>query len=295
MGEVQKGLRVITHSGHFQPDDVFAIATLQILLGDFELIRTRDPEMIKTGDWVVDVGREYDPEKKRFDHHQEGGAGARENGIPYSSFGLVWKHCGVKIAGNEERAGRIEEKLVQQIDAIDNGHMYFTADTVYPYLVDDALSAFNPTWKEEGTYDAQFVRAVTIAKQILEREIIRAQDAIEARDFVEAVYRSADDKRILIFDNNYPTEETLQKYPGVLFVVKPDKANMQWSAYAVREHPNGFKSRKEFPAAWAGKVRAELTEVSGVPDAVFCHNARFVAVAKTKEGAIALAKLALEV
>jgi uncharacterized UPF0160 family protein len=33
--------------------------------------------------------------------------------------------------------------------------------------------------------------------------------------------------------------------------------------------------------------------VNGVPDAVFCHNHRFVAAAKSKEGAIRLAQIAV--
>ncbi|MEK7088001.1 MAG: MYG1 family protein, partial [Patescibacteria group bacterium] len=39
---------------------------------------------------------------------------------------------------------------------------------------------------------------------------------------------------------------------------------------------------------------AKLAEVTGVPDAVFAHRNRFMAVARSKEGAIALAKLALQ-
>ena len=41
-----------------------------------------------SADIVIDVGGQYDPDAGRFDHHQRGGAGERENGIPYSSFGL---------------------------------------------------------------------------------------------------------------------------------------------------------------------------------------------------------------
>jgi len=48
------------------------------------------------------------------------------------------------------------------------------------------------------------------------------------------------------------------------------------------------------PAEWAGLRDAELARVTGVADAVFCHRNRFMAVARTKEGAVALAKLALK-
>ena len=54
-----------------------------------------------------------------------------------------------------------------------------------------------------------------------------------------------------------------------------------------------FEDRMKLPAAWAGLRDEELAKVTGVPDAVFCHRALFLAVAKSKEGALALAKLAL--
>jgi len=38
----------------------------------------------------------------------------------------------------------------------------------------------------------------------------------------------------------------------------------------------------------------ELQKVSGVSDAVFCHRALFMVVAKSRAGAIQLAELALE-
>jgi uncharacterized UPF0160 family protein len=59
---------------------------------------------------------------------------------------------------------------------------------------------------------------------------------------------------------------------------------------------------RKLPAAWAGlrsvvdKPEGEksLAEVSGVLDAVFCHKQLFIGGALSKEGAIALAKKALE-
>jgi uncharacterized UPF0160 family protein len=38
---------------------------------------------------------------------------------------------------------------------------------------------------------------------------------------------------------------------------------------------------------------AELAAVTGVPDAVFCHNARFIAAAVSFEGALTMARQAL--
>jgi uncharacterized UPF0160 family protein len=115
---------IVAHNGQFHADDVFAVATLSILIGDskkIKIIRTRDEAVIQKADYVVDVGGVYDPEKNRFDHHQKGGAGKRDNGIPYASFGLVWKKFGAQVAGSKRLAEIIDERLAAPIDAIDNG------------------------------------------------------------------------------------------------------------------------------------------------------------------------------
>ena len=114
---------IITHSGQFHADDVFAVAALQILFGEnnVEITRTRDEAIIAKGNIVIDVGGIYDESKDRFDHHQTEGAGKRENGIPYSSLGLVWKKYGKNICGSEKVANHLDAQLVQPIDAGDNG------------------------------------------------------------------------------------------------------------------------------------------------------------------------------
>jgi uncharacterized UPF0160 family protein len=90
--------KVATHDGSFHSDDVFAIAALQLLLGENEVEVVRVPKDSPSieADYVVDVGGVYDHERRRYDHHQPG-APVRENGIPYAAFGLVWRHYGADI------------------------------------------------------------------------------------------------------------------------------------------------------------------------------------------------------
>src|SRR5665811_284372 len=117
--------KLVTHNGSFHADDVFACATLSLMLEkeniNFEIIRTRDPEVINSGDYVFDVGDIYDEDKNYFDHHQVGGAGQRDNSIEYSSFGLVWKKFGIKLCDSKKVVDIIDRKLVAPIDAADNG------------------------------------------------------------------------------------------------------------------------------------------------------------------------------
>lgn len=294
-------MKIITHSGNFHPDEIFAVATLKILFGEgVEVIRTRDVNTFSSKaleDIVLDVGLVYDASKKRFDHHQQGGAGKRENGIPYASFGLIWKHFGEKVAGSKRVADSLEEKLVLPIDAGDNGIDTFQKANKYfkPYLLEGVLISFLPTWKEKDVnIDDAFLKAVSFAKTLLEREIIKAQAFIDGEAEVEKAYAEAEDKRIVILNNTYSWRDVIAQYPEPLFVIMNDGKQTTWAVSAVRKDGVSFQSRKLFPESWAGKVGSELAKVSGVPDSNFCHNGRFIAVANSKEGALRLAQIAVE-
>ena len=114
-------MQVATHPGNFHADDVFAVAALELVHGPLEVVRTRDADAQAAADLRVDVGGRHDPASGDFDHHQKGGAGERENGIRYASFGLVWREYGERLAGSAEAAAAIDERLVCGVDANDVG------------------------------------------------------------------------------------------------------------------------------------------------------------------------------
>lgn len=290
--------RIVTHDGGFHADDAFAVASLLLHTGgNAEVVRTRDPQVIAAGDFVADVGGEYDVARNRFDHHQPGGAGVRTNGIPYAAFGLVWKKFGAALSGSPEIAARIDLKLVQPIDAADNGIQLGTYEgaPAFPYVIQNAVFAFEPSWNEKDrSLDMGFTEAREFAQRILEREIIHAHDAALGEERVRAAYEAAEDKRIIVLDAKYDWDAVLEEKPEPLFVITPDRGpSGNWRAHAVRAQSHSFVSRFSFPTAWAGKRDAELAALSGVPDAVFCHNKLFTVASRTKEGALALAKKAL--
>ncbi|MHB9102314.1 MAG: MYG1 family protein, partial [Sulfuricella sp.] len=82
------GAVAATHSGSFHADDVLAAATLRLVNPALPILRTRDQEQLDAADIIFDVGRVFDSAACRFDHHQLEYKEARENGLPYSSFGL---------------------------------------------------------------------------------------------------------------------------------------------------------------------------------------------------------------
>jgi uncharacterized UPF0160 family protein len=288
---------VVVHSGKFHPDDISAVAIISLYLGkSVKVVRSRDPKVWETADYMFDVGGEYDPTKNRFDHHQPSFTLKRENGISYSSAGLAWKHFGEKVAGSHEVWQKIEEKIIEPLDAEDNGIELYknNFEGISPYTFADYLFAFNPTYfeKKQGSLKA-FEKAIAEAKKMFKREIKKTKDNLRSQKIVEKIYQETSDKRLIILNDEYSWQNVLGKYPEPLFVVKPSFESGTWHAYAVRSIGNRFDSRLDFPESWGGMRDEELVKITGVADAVYCHKGRFIAVAKSKDGAIALAKLAL--
>jgi uncharacterized UPF0160 family protein len=290
-------MQVVTHPGNFHADDVFAVAVLSLVHDDLEIVRTRDDARVAAADVRVDLGGRSDPSTGDFDHHQRGGAGARANGIWYASFGLVWREFGPSLAGGEEAAEAIDQRLVQGVDANDTGQNISTAlfDGIRPMTVSGVIAAMNPVWDEqltEAQEDARFGEAVAVARTILERELAGARAYRRALDLVRAAIERSTDPRVVELDRKLPWHETVvTTAPEALYVVYPKSDG--WGLQAVPKVLGEFENRRDLPEAWAGLSGAELATVTGVEDAVFAHVKRFYASAGSREGILALAAEAL--
>ncbi len=292
--------KIVTHNAIFHSDDVFAVATALLIYPDAEVIRTRDEDLIRTADIVLDVGEIYDADKNRFDHHQFGGAGDRENGIPYSSFGLIWKKFGEEITGSRFVMERIDQSLVQAIDAGDNGVDLFKPLVLgaKPYHINKVIDQYRPTWKEGGGWDERFLECVGWANGFLKRLIQVERDMAEGENVVLDAYRSAPDKRLVVIDEKYDlgrglVTQVLSNLPEPFYVVLYRHDHQQWQLVAVRMNNDTFDLRKPLPESWAATHDAELEKESGVIGALFCHRRCFMCTAKTREAAIELAQAAL--
>lgn len=288
--------RVVVHNGPFHVDDVFAVATFDLFFeGRYELIRTRDEGVIETADYVMDVGGVYDEKKNRFDHHQEGGAGER-SGVPYSSIGLVWKKFGADICGSEEVAREVEKKFILAVDAMDNGVDVIPKNHLGIHIahLHDVIKSYQPAWNSERDFDEGFCEALLFAKGFLSRTIAKTKSSLLAEEKVRRVYEDTEDKRIIVFDCYYPTNEILLEYPEPLYMIYPGEGGHQWYLKACKAERDTFENRRDLPKDWGGKRDGELAEITGVSDARFCHNALWIASAGSKEGAIKLAQIAVE-
>jgi len=284
-------ITVVTHSGNFHADDVFSIAVLKHVLPSFKLVRTRDKALIESADIVVDVGGEYNPDTGRFDHHQRGGAGERENGTPYSSFGLIWKRYGLALCDNNQAvADRVDSGLVSNIDAIDCGYVKGVVEGI---TLSQTLSMFNPTWEEEGNFDECFNEAVDFAARLLTRFIASAHGSVNAKAIVAKAIENAEDARVIVLEKYTPWKKTVHILSSdALFMVYPSHSG-QWILQTVPVEPGSFEDRKSLPKAWAGLSDEEFQVETGLDDAVFCHNGLFIAGTKSFESTMKLAEVAL--
>lgn len=293
-------MKIVTHNVKFHTDDVFAVATLLIKYPGSEVARTRDEELIKTADIVVDVGGVYDPEKNLFDHHQPGGAGVRESGVPYASFGLVWKKFGEELCGSKEVAERIDFRIIQTIDAGDVGMDLFTSSIpqLHPYSIIGLTDLFRPTWQEGEDYDGSFRRAVSWAQGVLERIIKIEKDNKIAQEIIVKAYNNSINKNLIIVDSEIPlgreiVNGVLSNYPEPIYAVLFRKDHQSWQLLAINKDSSTYTCRKYLPESWRSKSGEELEKATGVPGSIFCHSSGFMCVAKTKEGALELAQIAL--
>ncbi|VAW91917.1 MYG1 protein [hydrothermal vent metagenome] len=283
---------IATHNGNFHADDVFSIAAFKSIFPSFKLIRTRDLELIAKADIVIDVGGEYDSDTDRFDHHQRGGAGERENGIPYSSFGLIWQKYGLEICqGNQEVADSVDAGLVSTIDAIDCGHVEGVSDGI---SLSQTISMFNPTWQEESHFDTCFDEAVEFASRVLARFVASANGGISAKEIVVKAIDNADDPRVIVLEKYTPWKRTVHALSEeALYMVYPSQTG-QWRIQTVPVELGSFEDRKSLPTQWAGLSDKELKEVTGIDDAMFCHNGLFIAGAESFESTMKMASIALK-
>jgi uncharacterized UPF0160 family protein len=300
-----------THSGTFHLDDVFAYAVLRLTLGlgdagrDHALVRTRDNAVIATADLVWDVGATYDPASSRFDHHQRG-APIREDGTPLSAAGLVWRHHGeaaVRAVLHTAEATHIapavaselEREVVRRIDEIDNG----IGDPEDALGLSSLVADFNSSWDspalgDSAAEDAAFRRASDLAEGFLRRRIEAVRANLAAQAVVLAAHARSVDPHILELDRKMPWEDAVfDNGLPVLYAVYP-VPNGNWMVDSMPPEPGSFAQRLPLPAAWAGLRDADLAAASGVSDAVFVHARQFVGAARSREGALAMARRAID-
>ena len=289
-------MNAVTHNSDFHADEVFATVVLKKLYPEMKLVRTRDPELIRAADIVYDLGGVYDHATRRYDHHQLGARKREDSGLTYSSFGLIWDHYGLDYCdGNEEVWRYIDKLFVRGIDADDNGEVETKRDSLArEFLVAQVINQLNPLTDSDEDYDEQFWKAVGLASNILERMCKRVANDFTIASEVRRAQDVSPDPRYAELDKAVIMSDMISVIDGLEFLLFPDKVSSAWLISAVNVAGDSFIVKHPFPESWAGLCDEELARVTGVNDARFCHKNRFLTVARTREGALELLRLALE-
>ncbi|KAH9982497.1 GAMM1 protein [Lactifluus volemus] len=306
-----------THNGTFHCDEALAVYMLRLTEAyrDADLKRTRDPKILDACDVVVDVGAVYDESKQLFDHHQRGFDEVFGHGFAtkLSSAGLIYKHFGREIIANQLQFNlgdprvdslwlKLYKEFIEAIDGHDNGISPYPNDIQPKYRNRTDLSCrvgwLNPAWNEpfdSQTVDAQFSKASQLAgEEFLGRLNYYGRSWLPARDLILAALtqRANVDPsgRIILFDLFAPWKEHLFELEQELsvpvsnlpfYIIYPDETGGNWRVQAVPVSPESFESRKALPEPWRGGC-------------IFVHASGFIGGNRTKDGALEMAKKALE-
>jgi uncharacterized UPF0160 family protein len=283
---------------------------------DSTLVRTRDPAVLAECHTVVDVGGEYEDSRKRYDHHQRGfEAIFPGHNTKLSSAGLVYMHFGKDIittvtglqgADCDLLYEKIYNDFIEAFDANDNG-----INVLAPKDLEKAGLETKTPEAKQAEEDMRFLKASQfVGEQFLFELTDRAQSWLPARHQVKQAYDARlqydPQGRILVLHEGMPWSDHLYTFeketqqpdgvsPHVLYALFPeDKPEGKWRIRAVSKENGGFENRKDLPDAWKGVRDEQLDQVSGIPGCVFVHAAGFIGGNKSFDGALAMAKKALE-
>ncbi|MEN8840576.1 MAG: MYG1 family protein [Octadecabacter sp.] len=298
--------QLVTHSGGFHADELLSSVVLTQLFPNAELVRTRDKKLIApaSGKIIYDVGGTYDADAQIFDHHQRPGP-LRSDDQPYSSFGLIWAHYGrdyltsMDVPADDIAAihHKFDTKFVLPIDLLDNGAMEpSVAGPLSVLTLPSLLGSLKPVFDDPSPTadDDAFFSALPIARSFVEAQIHNLAAKFRSRQIVDKAIADAGTSPILELPMGMPFRSALDDAEAdhILFVVIP--RGEDWTLGGIKLSGDTFEQRADLPVAWAGLTDEKLEEASGVKGAKFCHNARFIAVASSRDAIMEMAQLAVD-
>lgn len=279
-----------THDGSFHADEVTACSLLLLFDRiDRSLIRrTRDPEILAQCDYVCDVGGQYNPEKRRFDHHQ----------IDYqgnlSSAGMILLYLKNKNIIDTHTYDFFNRSLIMGVDAHDNGVSKLEMGTTsFSQVVSNFLPIEYSASDEE--MESAFSLAVDFVLGHLERMQKRFVYQIKCQTLVkEAMLQGG---YALVFDQSIPWIENFFDLGGEVhpaqFVIMP--SGKHWKLRGIPPNlAERMQVRRPLPKQWGGQRDETLQKLTGIQGAIFCHKGLFISIWETKEDALKALHLALQ-
>jgi uncharacterized UPF0160 family protein len=279
---------IATHNGVFHADEVSACAILKLVYTHIHVTRTRDMNVLAEKDFVVDVGGIYDPSTNKFDHHQKDPSLVRENGHPYSSAGLLWKHYGLKVLANTDIPEEylhaaykdLDKKIFEGIDALDNGISCYKAnpDDIELVNISQFIKAFNAADIYSEVQYSRFEQILGIVYEYLQLVIQNTVSYYKSLKELDNCIIASSGKDILSLTKPLPWKQVLEERNlDFKLVIFPSSKFGEYMIQAVNVPGKPFESKIPLPEKLIGLSSGTLGDV----DIVFTHKGGFLASVKT--------------
>lgn len=290
---------IYTHSDTFHVDELFAITLLSRFwfkkpVDSLTIVRTREKNLLDSvllkEDFVIDVGRKYQPDMFNFDHHQKDLKETWKDGSPLSSCGMVFHFLKEKekLDLPDEVFVKLEN-LAKKIDLCDNG-----VESWSDYFF---FSSFNQNTEGNEKQYAQFRKALIAVENYIDNFIYHAEKEIIVNNAVEvAIKESIENKHpeVVIFEKAVESARFKLISTDALWIANQYDTG-DWSLKnipsSVDDH---YSSKRNMPESWCGLENDEIKLESGL-DLKFCHKQGFVlSLNGTKEDVIKCVKKMLK-
>lgn len=303
-------ITIATHDGNFHADEILAVAILTTLFPHHNVIRTRDENVLEAMDIVVDVGGIYDPVLRRYDHHLSSPPVDR-NGHLFSSAGLVWLHYGktylttigipkdawvdkqyVDLLELVEKQIRIQ--WIYPVDRADNGVAQG------PTPISELVGSMRPIDPEKtrSRSNELFFEAVSMVSHVFKRSCFHAADhAINTAQYTATEKQLMYDDRVLVVNHSVKNYKSFKDTP-LHFVVSMGKEYIDSDPYFIIRVIPSIDSpnyKTPFPQNLLGKRQSELEELTGISGITYVHHGGYMAHTTTRDAAIALCRLLLNI
>ena len=262
--ELKKCRYGLTHDGIFHADDVFSTAFIKIINPRIKIIRkNKVPERF--------CGIIYDIGNTEFDHHNSDND-YRENGIPYASFGKLWRKFAKELYGDYVYR-KVDKKLIEFLDLADNTGQSDTLSL--------AISTFNP--KNVSLVEKNFRQAVDFAKIILQNLINNEKSNLSDTKLVEEIYNNANNKKIIVLSKYLYFKDALCDKETIYVIYPSVRGGYLAQSLSISSDVQTLK--KPFPQRWVKKLPEYLT---------FCHKSRFLIGANNLDNILYACNIALK-
>lgn len=268
----------ITHSGKFHVDDVISTVFISKIIDEVILLR-----LPNVNDKNLDNKFVYDIGLGEFDHHQKNRNGKRENGIYYSSIGLLWKKFGKEYlekikAKNIEKTFEYMDNELQYIDATDNMQFEYLKSKTSP----DFVKLYNPNWNEDISEKEAFINAIRMADEFWNIYIKHAIAEVEATEIILEKIKNCKEC-YLILEKEMPYKRAINNSNNKLkYIIFKSRRE----GYDIRIVDNRIQFNNEIIEEDINKIK-KLTNVN---DLIYVDNRGKLCCTESLEGAIKLIK-----